>query len=115
MRIVRYEIVHAKMPFKHSEDARPWLILEEPVADPEDAKKQVSLSVPISSQFDLYDKSRHFLIPGADTDFKQTGLRKGSYIIADWPVLLHPDKVLRKLTGELLQRFQEWAERQPGQ
>ena len=112
MQIARFDIYRAKIQFGKSVDPRPCIVLREPTQDPDAPPGTlVVLVAPLSSQMDLYDPSRHFLLDDVDVDFAATGLRRKSYVIATAPAHV-PVALLEKkygaLAGDLLVRFLFW-------
>jgi hypothetical protein len=113
MRPRPYEIFLAKVRLRRSEDLRPWVVVQDPVPDPDDPTKLLVTLAPVSSRLDLADSSRDFFVPSDDPDFGPTGLRRSSYVIGNLPVRVSVERLERKvgeLRGDLLHRFQDWCD-----
>lgn len=116
MQATRFDIFRASVQFGKSTDPRPCIVLREPAPDPDALDSPVVLLAPISSQMDLYVPSQHFLIDERDDDFRATGLRRRSYIIATVPVFAPVSRLgkrLGALQGDLLARFMSWLPQNP--
>ncbi|MCI0650975.1 MAG: hypothetical protein L0Z55_03745 [Planctomycetes bacterium] len=101
-----FEIHLCTVPLRGNIDRRPWLVV---AAGP--SKTDRFISIPISSQLDLYDEVAHFLLEQSDPDFPATGLVRTSYVIANNPVAIHANRFVRRLGhlgGELRERFELW-------
>ena len=101
------EIFAATLPLGHAQDRRPWLVVEQ--TDPVRWRM-----LPISAATDLFDPALHFRLDPRHPDFPATGLRKASFIIANWPVDA-AEAVLQKrigrLEGRLADEFTRWLGR----
>lgn len=100
----RLEVWLARIPWGHSQDLRPCIVVE--------AEENGFWSVAcVSSALDLYDINRHFLLDKPLPDFKATGLHRTSYV-SDEPIheLSRADfhKRLGRLEGELARDFDRW-------
>jgi len=73
------EIFAATLALGHSQDRRPWLVVEQ-------ADSGRWRMLPISAAMDLLDPALHFRVDPSHPDFPATGLRKASFITANWPV-----------------------------
>lgn len=101
----QFEIYSAEVRLGLCADARPCLVLFPPKADG-------VIVLPISSQGDLcLDPNIHFPLSPEHPDFKATGLKKKSYILAVREHVLKLPMFKRRcglLTGELLAEFKKW-------
>lgn len=68
---------------------------------------------PVSAALDLHDSSHHFQRDPTHPGFPATGLRKASFMIADWPVDVAESALERRrgcLRGQLAAEFLAWLD-----
>ena len=98
------EVYQVDARFRNSTDDRPCVVLDPPTA----GKVTVAL---ISGQFDLYDRTMHFMIDKEHPDFRQTGLNKTCYVAGDMILEVAVTRLLRKrgeFRGELAAEFRRY-------
>lgn len=99
------EIYHVRLPYRHSNDIRPAIVIEHPSGG------QVAV-VPLSSQMDLYEgPGMHFRIDPTHPDFAATGLNKECFANGHEIVVVKVDDLQRKrgiLQGQLAKDFDRW-------
>ena len=105
MTIEQWDVVVLALPYGHSVDPRPSIVLEPP-------KPDGSLCVILlSSHLELSQEWRDFFFDPSHPNFKATGLRRASYANGSeihrtrGPVL----KKVGRLEGQLLRAFRDWA------
>ncbi len=100
----KLDVFFVQRSFRRSSDPRPSIVVNV------SANKIVVVCL-ISSQMDLFQSSKHFLIESTDADFKSTGLVKSSYAAGDEIHELKPGELLERigvLRGDLALRFEKW-------
>jgi hypothetical protein len=100
----RLDIHWSIVEVRTSRDQRPCIIVESGAGE-------TVFVAPLSSQLDLYDRSRHFLIESSDPDFPATGLRKSCFVLGDFLRDIPASsvgKLIGRLEGDLALRFVEW-------
>ena len=108
-----HEIYLAAIRLGNSEDLRPWVVVEGPVANPDNPDELLVVVVPCSTAFDLFDDCHDFMIRSTDPDFVTTGLRRDSFIICEYPVRVPVSRLERRLgrlSGQMLEDFKAWVD-----
>src|SRR5947207_11742345 len=101
----QFDIYLAKPRLRHSSDLRPVIVIEA-------SQRGIVDVLPISSTFDLYDSSRHFLIQKVHPNFSATGLARMSFLPSTQPLAIHSAELNRRLgrlEDTLLAEFKEWC------
>ena len=109
--VKRFEIYLAELQFRKSKDKRPVIILRPPIQSSDSPETELVQVAPISSQFDMFDRSKHFVIDDRDLSFEDTGLKHKSYIIANYPSHIDVNDLVKKkgrLAGDMLDQFRFW-------
>jgi len=98
------DIYLVNVPLNRSGYPRPAIVVKSVTDDYAEV-------VPLSSAFDLYLSTQHFLIDTSDPAFRETGLRCSSYVSSASSTkisLKHFVKFLGRLEGELAREFKDW-------
>lgn len=105
-----HEVYYAPIEVGFAAYARPFIIVDGPVADPNDPNRLLVLIAPISSAQDCKQQP-FFDLP--DPDWRAVGLKRPSYVLGSksrWLDAAAVGKRLGRMSGPLLQRFLGWAQ-----
>jgi len=85
-----HEIYVERLRFKNSDDPRPYLVVGFPsVGD--------ALVVPGSSAWDLHDPRLDFAIAGDHSEFRLTGLKRGTYFVCRYPIRVRDARLTHRI------------------